>query len=353
MRAAAILICVVSAMTTSADAPQSPIYADKLDLMNWIDEDGTAHQVKSIEDWQRRRAHILGNMQRVMGPHPGNERRTALDMQVLEEVRGEGFTMRKISFATEPGDRVPALLFIPDGLDGLAPAMLCLHQTTAIGKSEPGGLGGLVNLHYARELAERGYVTLAPDYPRYGDYQVDAYAMGYVSATMKGIWNHQRAVDLLASLPEVDAARIGCVGHSLGGHNSLFVAAFDERIKVVVTSCGFNSFAKYKDGDLTGWSHQGYMPRIASEYCCEAAQMPFDFSEVLGAIAPRAVFVNAPVADSNFELSGVQDCLNAARPVYELYGAGEKLVAAHPECGHDFPVEVRERAWEFVTAALQ
>ena len=48
----------------------------------------------------------------------------------------------------------------------------------------------------------------------------------------------------------VDPERIGVIGHSLGGHNSLFVATFDERLKAVVTSSGFNSFAKYYGGDL-------------------------------------------------------------------------------------------------------
>ncbi len=353
MRASLILICVVSVMTTSAGEPQPPFYADKLDLMVWLDEDGGAHRVVTLEDWDRRRAHILANMQLVMGQHPGLERSVPLDMQVIEETPGEGFTLRKISFATEPGDRVPAWLLIPDGLDGNAPAMLCLHQTTAIGKDEPAGRGGLDNLHYARELAQRGYVALAPDYPGYGDYKIDAYAMGYVAATMKGIWNHQRAVDLLASLPEVDPERIGCIGHSLGGHNSLFVAAFDELIKAVVTSCGFGSFAKYMGGDLTGWSHAGYMPRIASAYDCDPALMPFDFTEILGVIAPRAVFVNAPVADSNFDLSGVHDCLNAARPVYELYHASDSLASEHPDCGHDFPEAVREAAYSFLDRVLK
>ena len=83
---------------------------------------------------------------------------------------------------------------------------------------------------------------------------------------MKGIWNHTRAVDLLQSLPEVDAERIGCIGHSLGGHNTIFVGVFDTRLKVLVSSCGFNSFFKYYGGDLTGWSHKGYMPRIAEVY---------------------------------------------------------------------------------------
>jgi dienelactone hydrolase len=230
--------------------------------------------------------------------------------------------------------------------------MLCLHQTVGIGKAEPAGLGDNPNLQYARELAERGYVTLAPDYPNFGEYKLDVYQRGYVSATMKGIWNHVRAVDLLQSLPDVDPERIGVIGHSLGGHNSLFVAAFDERIKVAVTSSGFNSFAKYYGGDLTGWSHNGYMPRIASVYEKSPAKMPFDFSEVLAAIAPRAVFVNAPLQDANFEVSGVYDCLNAARPVYALLGAEGNLVVVHPDCGHSFPPEAREKAYEFVDRVL-
>ncbi len=48
--------------------------------------------------------------------------------------------------------------------------------------------------------------------------------MGYASATMKGIWKHMRAVDLVASLAEVDPERIGAIGHSLGGHNAIFAA---------------------------------------------------------------------------------------------------------------------------------
>jgi hypothetical protein len=127
-----------------------------------------------------------------------------------------------------------------------------------------------------------------------------------------------------------------------------FVAAFDQRIKVVVTSCGFNSFFKYYGGDLTGWSHAGYMPRIANIYEKNPAKMSFDFTEVLAALAPRAVFINAPLHDGNFDVTGVYDCIQAARPVYDLLKAGDRLAAAHPDCGHDFPPEVRERAYAFI-----
>jgi len=176
--------------------------------------------------------------------------------------------------------------------------------------------------------------------------------MGYVSATVKGIFNHRRCLDFLASLPEVDGERMGAIGHSLGGHNALYLAAFEPRVKAVVTSCGFNSFAKYKGGDLTGWSHKGYMPRIAEVYGRDPARMPFDFTEVLGAIAPRALFISGPLHDANFEVSGVRDCVRAAEPVYELLGHSDNLQVVYPDCEHDFPPDVREQAYAFLDESL-
>lgn len=344
-----ILIILVVAMTESFAAS---FYADKLNLLVYCDAAGQAHGVKTVGDWQYRRADVLANMQQVMGKMPSDNRRVPFDMQIDERLETATYTRLKITYAPEAGDRVPAYLFLPKHL-GKLPAMLCLHQTTAIGKGEPAGIGGLDNLHYALELAERGYVTLAPDYPNFGDYQFDPYSHGYVSTTMKGIFNHRRALDLLQSLPEVDGSRLGCIGHSLGGHNTLFLAAFDDRIKVAVTSCGFTSFAKYMDGDLTGWSHKGYMPRILDVYRLQPSQMPFDFSEILAALAPRAVFVNAPLNDSNFDASGVDDCVTAAKAVFALYGARHRLVVKHPDCTHDFPPQIRQEAYAFVDHILK
>jgi dienelactone hydrolase len=330
----------------------APFYPDKSKLLIVIDAEGKEQPITTAADWPRRRAHILSNLQLVMGPMPPDERKVPPDVQVYDEVKHLRYLRKTISFASEAGDRVPAFLLIPHELKGRAAAMLCLHQTTALGKQEPAGMG-LKNLAYAAELAERGMVTLAPDYPGYGDYKIDVYAKGYASATMKGIWNHRRAVDVLQSLPEADPARIGVIGHSLGGHNSLFVAAFEPRIKAVVTSCGFNAFPKYYGGKLNGWSHKGYMPRIASEYGADPKRMPFDFTEILGAIAPRALFINAPLHDANFEVSGVRDCVAAAAPVYELLGAKEALQAIYPDAAHDFPAEVRKQAYDFLEQALK
>ncbi len=298
--------------------------------------------------FEQRRIETLQGMEHVMGPlNPLPQR--AVQMRLLEQTQEPLFTRRKIAYLSEPDDWTPAWLFIPRTRRGRLPAVLCLHQTTKFGKDEPAGLGGNPDLRYARELAERGFVTLAPDYPGFGEYRFDPYAHGYASATMKGIRNHLRAVDLLASLPEVDASRIGVIGHSLGGHNGLFLAAFDTRVRAVVSSCGFTSFARYYGGDLSGWSHNGYMPRIAERYAKDPARMPFDFPELLASLAPRAVFVNAPLRDDNFDISGVRECLDFARPIYaKVFGAVDRLVAVHPDAGHSFPLEVRRRAYEFL-----
>ena len=317
------------------------------------DEVGQVGPVRTKDGWEVRRRRILEGMQEVMGPLPGEERRVPLTWKVIETVELDGFTRKRIEIAVEKGDFVPAYLLIPAGLKGRAPAVLCLHQTTKIGKGSPAGLGDRPALFQAVDLAKRGYVTLAPDYPYFGDSKTDPYRLGYVSATMKGIWNHMRCVDLLASLPEVDGERIGCIGHSLGGHNTLFVAAFDRRIKACVSNCGFTSFPKYYGGNLTGWSSDKYMPRIAREYGKDPKRMPFDFPEVLAAIAPRGVMVIATTKDANFEVSGVRDCVAAAEPVFELLGAKGKLRAVYPEAAHEFTEEGRRAAHEFLDGQLK
>jgi dienelactone hydrolase len=319
----------------------------------FVGPDGTGRPIGTAADWAAYRQGVLANMQLVMGPLRRSDAGQPLDIVVLDEEDLGTVKRTRLAFAADENDRVPAYLLTPKSLSARAPAVLCLHQTTNIGKGEPAGIGGLPNLHYALELAQRGYVTLAPDYPNFGDYVTNPYEMGYDSATMKGIHNHMRALDLLQSLPNVAPGRIGCIGHSLGGHNTIFLSVFDERVQAAVSSCGFNSFRKYFGGDLTGWSHRGYMPRIAADYGADPRRMPFDFTQLVAALAPRPFLANAPLHDSNFEMSGVDDCIAAAMPVYRLLGAEDRLVVTHPDAEHDFPPETRLAAYAFLDRWLR
>ena len=308
---------------------------------------------RSREDWGKiYRPAILGRMQEVMGPLPAHDRARPLDVQVGEEVDCGEYLRRFLTYESEPGSLVPAYLLIPKRvLDRrqVTYGILTLHQTHRAGQRVVVGLGESPNDEYAVELVKLGYVCIAPPYPLLANYAPNLKELGYVSGTMKAIRDNMRALDLLETLPFVKPGEFGAIGHSLGGHNSLYTAAFDQRIKVVVTSCGFDSFRDYKGGDIRGWTSERYMPRLL-DY--PLAKIPFDFHEVLAAIAPRQIFVNAPLRDSNFQWESVDRVVSAALPAFDLYGARANLVVQHPDAAHSFPDETRRRAYEMVQRVL-
>lgn len=94
------------------------------------------------------------------------------------------------------------------------------------------------------------------------------------------------------------------------------------------------------------------MPRIASVYGKDPKKLPFDFPDVLAAIAPRPLFIHAPLGDKNFHAGSVRRCLAAAQSVYRLYGAEDRIQAIYPAGGHDFPPEARAEAYRFIARAF-
>jgi dienelactone hydrolase len=205
-------------------------------------------------------------------------------------------------------------------------------------------------MQYALDLANRGYVAIVPDYPSLGEHKYDFKANAeFASGTMKAIWDNIRAVDVLESLPEVDAQRIGVIGHSLGGHNGMFTAVFEPRIKVIVSSCGFTTFRK---DDLPSWTGPRYMPRIQTEFGNDVNRVPFDFQELVAAFAPRPFLACAAEHDGDFDVSGVRDVMNAAAAIYKLYGVPDHLAAYYPPTQHAFPVDARRRAYVFLDRFL-
>jgi dienelactone hydrolase len=300
-------------------------------------------------------------MQQIMGPLPGASRRVPLDPQpIADEVDCGTYVRRTISYASEPGSRVPAFLLVPKRVltnAARAPAVLALHQTHAAGQKVVVGLGNSTNDEYGVALAERGFVVLAPPYTMLADYWPDLKALGYQSGTMKSIWDNIRALDYLTTLPFVNTNGFGTIGHSLGGHNGVFTAVFDERLKVVISSCGLDSFVDYYGGDAAvwkperGWCQQRYMPGLL-EYAGRLDQIPFDFPELIGALAPRVCFINAPKGDTNFRWRSVDEVVAAARSVYQLYHQTEHLSVEHPDCGHLFPPDLREKAYQLLRQHL-
>lgn len=353
----ALALGLVAALTTVARSAEPPVpsYRDHTQLLVYQDASGHEQPVRTADEWAVRRQQILTGMQAVMGPLPDRVVREPLDAQLREEEQGDGYRRFTLTICAEGKDRLPLDLYLPAGqwASERRPAILALHPTSPLGKRVIGGEGKGTNRPYAVELAQRGYVVLAPDYPSFGDYRYDFAADRYVSGTMKGIFNHMRCLDFLESRFDVDPKRIGVVGHSLGGHNALFLAAFDPRVQVVVASCGWTPFHAYEGGDLKGWAGDRYMPLLKTRYDLNADRVPFDFPEIVAALAPRLFFSNSPLHDNNFDVEGVRQGISQARGVYELLGVGENLQVRYPDCGHDFPVEVRREAYEYLDRVLQ
>ena len=318
------------------------------------DRQGNLLPLASLADWERKRAEILQAMQTVMGPLPGKHKRCPLDVSIDEEADCGLYLRQLISYSSEPGSRTPAYLLIPrEALKCQTrhPAVLCLHPTDhQFGHKVVVGLSEKRNRSYAAELAERGFVTLAPSYPLMADYYPDIEKLGYESGTMKAIWDNIRGLDLLDSLPYVSPHRFGVVGHSLGGHNGIYTSLFEPRIKVIVSSCGFDSYRDYMDGDITGWTSERYMPRL-KEY--RLADIPFDFHDMIAALAPRHCLISAPLYDSNFKWRSVDRVVEAASRVYDLYQASHHLSVLHPDCEHDFPDPARELAYRLIQDCLE
>jgi pimeloyl-ACP methyl ester carboxylesterase len=354
-RLAFSLLLALSLLPHVSSAEEPPAYPEHARLMYYL-KDGQEHAVKTAADWALRRKHILAGMEQAMGPLPDRDQLPPLDPQAGEAVDCDGYTRQPLSIVTEGADRVTAFLLLPDPIPAgeRRAAMLCLHQTTPVGKAEVCGLGGSPNLHYARELAQRGYVVLAPDYPSFGELaDYDFAADAYVSGSMKGIFNHMRSVDYLQSRADVDPERIGVIGHSLGGHNSMFVGVFDERLKAVVSCCGWCPFHDYYGGKIKGWTSDRYMPRLADVYGLDPDRVPFDFYEVVAALAPRGFFSVSPLKDSNFDVAGVKKAIPAAAEVYQLLGAADMLQVRYPDCEHDFPPAMRREAYQFLDHVLK
>ncbi|MCY2963474.1 MAG: prolyl oligopeptidase family serine peptidase [Planctomycetota bacterium] len=332
--------------------PPAPHYAEHLDLTYRLDAANRKQPLKSVDEWKSRRRQIVEQFESAAGEFPGPAAKVPLELEVLEESQVGGLTRRKVRYRSDHFDRVSAWLFLPGAPTGeRRPAILCLQQTTAVGKDEPAGLAGDPGLHYALELAKRGFVTLSPDYPSFGEhtYDFDQHPE-YASGTMKAIWDNVRAVDLLQTFPEVDGDRIGCLGHSLGGHNAIFTALFEPRIQAVVSSCGFCTFTK---DDIPSWTGPRYMPRIATRFENDIAKVPFDFTELIAAIAPRPFLACAATRDNDFDVAGVKLVMRSAQTVYELHGAGASLQADYPEAIHSFPAESREKAYRFLEESLR
>jgi dienelactone hydrolase len=139
------------------------------------------------------------------------------------------------------------------------------------------------------------------------------------------VWDVMRAIDWIGTRPELDAARIGCMGISGGGTCTLFSAALDVRIKAAFVSGYLNTFRD----SIMSVSHciDNYVPGIlnwAENY------------DIAGLIAPRPLFSEGGDRDPIFPVAATRESYARAKRVYEVFGASSRVQQEIFEGDHMF-----------------
>ena len=319
-------------------------------LLLYDDPDGLFQPISTLDHFTKKRQQILYGMSQGMGQLPDRPKHRLLDdfrVRVLNsQVRGR-YIKKTIQFDVAQGEVVHAFLYEPldRPLGVKRPGIVGMHPTSKSGKTsfESWPLG-----NFPIELAMLGYVVIVPDYPGFGDSKpYDFETDRYDSGTIKGVYNHMSCVDLLQVHPHVDPTKIGTIGHSLGGHNAMFLAAFDDRVKIAVSSCGWTPFEYYetKKGRLKTWALPSYMPLLETVYGLHPREFPFDFHEVAAAIAPRVFFSSSPTGDGVFPGWGPKAAATHIRKFFKLRGAEKAFQFHQPRAQHRFPWDTRQAAY--------
>ena len=277
----------------------TPIQTSWDDLLNGID---------SPEKWHEKRKEMEARFRALLrdeaAPAPPEDPR----VKVEKEWAADGFTVKIITYDVEADERARAYLALPDGPvpPGGFPGVICLQGTTNWGAQrtlgippspdDPHAHKSMAGLDDARNLVRNGYATLSPEHfccasrlPEEGPFETAAFYRRHPdwSASGKATCENSIALSVLAAQPEVNPERIGATGHSLGGHGTIWLAAYDERVKCAVPSCPGGSFRENPQELI--WSRDRwyiYFPQLR-EQMLRGEQIACDFHEMMALIAPR------------------------------------------------------------------
>jgi hypothetical protein len=276
--------------------------------------------IRSLGDWEARRPELRREAREMLGLDPMPPR-TALDPVITGKIEAKDFTVEKLYFEALPHLYVTADLYLPKPLTNPAPAILylCGHTPVIVDGVSYGNKTAYQ--HHGIWFARNGYVCMIVDTLQYGEilghhrgtYDEGAWwwnSRGYTPAGVE-TWDAIRALDYLDSRPEVDTNRIGVTGRSGGGAYSWFLAAVDDRVKVVAPVAGI--------GDLNSYCEEG----TVDDHCdCMffVNTYRWDYPLLAALCAPRPLLLADTDADEYFPLDGVMHTHDMVKRIYDLYG---------------------------------
>lgn len=205
-------------------------------------------------------------------------------------------------------------------------------------------------------LTKRGFAVLGFDQIGFGTRVRDAryFYQRYPKWSLLGkmVADTRAAVDAVAALEAVDSSRIYLVGYALGAKVGLITAALDDRVKGVAAVCGvdplrLSTVEKGTEG-VRQYSHlHGLLPRLGF-FVGQESRLPFDFDEVLAAVAPRRALIVAPILDRYAPVADVQLEVEQARKVYARRGNEDALQLQTPLAFNSFTPSMEEAVFDWL-----
>jgi acetyl esterase/lipase len=304
---------------------------------------------RAYRDAAGRRAELYS----LMGDLPDRSRPIAARKR--DERPGDGYVLETWELDLNGLEPVPAYLARPAQPAGRAPAVLFNHSHGGgypIGKKEfLEGRSYLQPEPYAKALAARGWVALCIDHWVFGERshtsEADTFkAMLWQGRVMWGmmVYDSLRALDWLAARPDVDPARLGTLGMSMGSTMAQWVAALDERVKATVDICCLTEYHTLvaKKG-LAGHGIYYYVPSLLKH---------FTAADVNALVAPRAHLAIAGLQDKLTPVEGLDIVDRELQRVYADAGHPERWKLLRYDVPHQETPEGRREALAFLEAFL-
>lgn len=315
--------------------------------------------------------------------------------EVVETVDEGDYTREKVLFSTSPHFRVPAYVLIPKKAMTPAPAIVDLHshggmflfgkeKVIDLGKANHPAMDTYHERNYdgrptATALVRRGYVVISIDAFMFGERRIlgDAHlklgsdrsrysaedvqtlnqlcrskestivkGLTYAGLTWPGIvfWDDIRTVDYLTSRPEVDPKRIGCLGISMGGWRTSFLAGLDERITAACVVGFMSTVRPMIKAHLDAHSFVHFVPGL---------HRYLDLPDVVSMTAPRALLVQQCSEDKLFPVAGMKESVEKIAAVYEKAGVKKQFEGRFYDAPHKFTKPMQDEAFDWFDRHLK
>ena len=350
-----------------------PKYADQLIAdLNYPWAWGNS-KIKNFKKWKKAAREKVFECMLTPPPAPDS-----YDMKVLAEEQRDGYKARKIEFNLSKYYRVTALMLIPNG-QGPFPAVNALHDHGAhlfIGKEKmirpfdvsdevvkdaDAWAANLYEGQYVGDyLAKHGYVVFSADAPLWGErgraegvdrnkYDIIAGNMMMYGIDLSAYMTYDdiRSTDFLATLSEVDANRIGCMGCSMGAYRAWMLSALSDRIKAGASVCWMVT----TDVQMT-WKY-GRSENGGFANCFPGLRRWMDYPHIASLACPNPMLFISGKQDKLFPVPGVEKAFQQMHDVWKSQRSDDKLITELWDIPHSCGLKAQERVLQFFEQYLK